>query len=614
MRAAFARVNPLAKLRKKLSRHQRTWYFSTDSRDGGGGNMEDSLLSGDLGNIVVPAVMDGIASTRGEAFFDAITQRMSLAVGADYLLIGRLQNGNTQARTIAVYDNNQRIENFVYDLKDTPCEQVKNCAGAKLYRSGIQQAFPEDQMLVDMQMEGYYGTILHSSDGEALGLIVSLYKTPVPDPERTASIFSLFAGRIAAEIESTEKKEALKALNRALEHRVAERTEALEVAKLRAEKADRAKSVFLACMSHEIRTPLNGVLGMAELLEGSELTEQQAEYLQALRQSGSALMSIVNDVLDYTRIFSGEIDFNPVAFDLEEWLHSVITPFYATLGESVKLELHIDPAAVGLYRGDKDRLQQVVTNLVNNAIKFTPSGKIEVRVEVADEHGDHRKVRFCVTDSGIGIAPHDQQRIFEPFMQADSTTTRKYGGTGLGLSISKNIVTSMGGTIDVESFIDKGSRFHFVVPLQAEREIRTATEPSPRDNQYPGVRVLLVEDNPVNQFLTVTQLEELGMHAEVAHDGREAVERVCEKQERYDLVLMDCEMPGMDGFEATRTIRAWEEVQGFPKIPIYALTAHVLAENSDACAEVGMDGRLTKPIKIADYYPVLDKVAGRPGA
>lgn len=569
--------------------------------------MTDSLLSGDLGNIVIPAVMDGISNTRGSDFFEAITVRMSMAVNADFLLIGRLEDGNSRARTIAVCKSHKLIDNFVYDLKDTPCEQVTS-DDSRLHKTGVQQEFPNDTMLVDMGVDSYYGMPLYASSGEVMGLVVAMYKHPVIDPVRIESIFNLFAGRIAAEIESTEKTAALEELNRALEKRVSERTEELAAAKQRAEEADNAKSVFLACMSHEIRTPLNGVLGMAELLESTQLDEQQSKYLRALRQSGVSLMSVVNDILDYTRMFSGEIELESVRFDLQEWVQSVVTPFHATITPPVRLHVDINPEVAGLYRADTSRLQQVINNLIGNASKFTHQGTIHLKLEKARDDNGARHIRFSVTDTGIGIDLDDLQQIFEPFLQADTSTTRRYGGTGLGLSICKYIVTSMGGEIDVESAAGKGSCFYFTVPLLIEDTAGSAMTQQHEENQYPGLKVLLVEDNAVNQFLTVAQLEQLGMETEVASDGSEAVALLCEKQRQFDVVLMDCEMPGMDGFEATRTIRAWENGNGKGKTPIYALTAHVLAENSDACAAAGMDGRLTKPIKIVDYYPVFNAI------
>lgn len=568
----------------------------------------DSLLSGDLGNIVIPAVMDGISNSRGEDFFKAITQRMSLAVDADYIFIGRLIENNTKARTISVCKAHEIIPNFDYDLEYTPCERV-TLESPQLHSGNLQEKFPQDQMLIDMGINGYYGAPLHSSDGHVIGLLVAMYVATVPDSERVESIFDLFAGRIAAEIESTEKTMALELLNKKLEERVAARTIELEAAKIIAEQADAAKSVFLACMSHEIRTPMNGVLGMAELLEKTSLNEKQAGYLKVLRESSGSLMSVVNDILDYTKIFSGELELIGEDFEINEWITSLTTPFYATLPAKVQLHVEIASDLAGTYNADKSRLQQVLTNLLNNAIKFTPAGNINLKVQKVSDHLDERILKFTVMDTGIGIAAEHQKQIFEPFTQADASITRKYGGTGLGLSICKKIVTSMGGEIGLDLSETPGSSFHFTAPLRIVAKKSQAKPEGDAKKTFPNLRVLLVEDNLVNQVLIVAQLENLGLTPTVADNGSNAVRILCKDHEKFDLVLMDCEMPVMDGFEATRTIRVWEQENDSEKIPIYALTAHVLSENSARCEEAGMDGRLTKPAKITDYYAMLDKVS-----
>ncbi|MFK8049696.1 MAG: ATP-binding protein [Halioglobus sp.] len=568
----------------------------------------DSLLSGDLGNIVIPAVMDGISNSRGDDFFKAITQRMSLAVNADYIFIGRLVENNTKARTISVCKNHEIIPNFDYDLQYTPCEQV-TLERPQLHSGNLQKEFPQDQMLIDMGINGYYGAPLHSSDNDVIGLLVAMYEKTVPDPDRIESIFDLFAGRIAAEIESTEKTLALESLNRKLEDRVAARTIELEAAKLIAEQADAAKSVFLACMSHEIRTPMNGVLGMAELLETTDLNNQQQAYLKALRESSGSLMNVVNDILDYTKIFSGELELIYEDFSISEWITSLTTPFYATLPNDVQLRVEIDSDLSGTYNTDKNRLQQVLTNLLNNAVKFTPAGHIHLRVQMIEALGGEPSLKFTVRDTGIGIPEEHQKQIFEPFTQADASITRKYGGTGLGLSICKKIVTSMGGEIGLERSETPGSSFHFSIPVRDVTEKSGARSEKNTEKSFINLKVLLVEDNLVNQLLVVAQLKHLGMRPTVAVNGLEAVRILCKDQEEFDLVLMDCEMPVMDGFEATSTIRAWEQEQGNEKIPIYALTAHVLSENNESCEAAGMDGRITKPTTIPDYYPILEKIS-----
>jgi signal transduction histidine kinase len=578
-------------------------------------------LSGiDLEKTVVPAVMDGIANTRGADFFRAITKRLSLAISADYAFIGRLNNERSKALTITVCKDNELVENFEYHLQGTPCELVSD-GTPSLYRIGIQRDFPHDQMLVDMDIEGYVSTPLYSSDETVIGVLVALYKTPIEDAGRVASIFQLFAGRIAAEIENTEKTEKLEVLNTALrqsvaalqtnrqqlEQRVAQRTAQLEKEKSKAELANAAKSVFLASMSHEIRTLMSGVSGMAELLESTAIDEQQAHYLQTLRQSGNTMMTVVNDILNFSKTFSGEIEFEQVSFDLIDWLRLITTPFYQTVSRDVELTVEVDPRFTGYFKGDIARLQQVLSNLLNNAIKFTRQGSICLRAEMMQKNTAECLVRFSISDTGIGIPIAQQEQIFIPFTQAGTSTTRKYGGTGLGLSISRHIVELMGGSIDVDSTPGHGSCFSFTLALETSRPaaVATAHDVQPR---YPDLRVLLVEDNAVNQLLATDQLKQLGMEPVVLPDGADAVKVICADNAVFDLILMDCEMPGMDGFEATRKIRAWEAAQQRPATPIYALTAHVLAENSDKCRQAGMNGKLTKPIKIDDYRPVLNAI------
>ena len=583
----------------------------------------DRLLSSELGDKVIPAVIDGISNSRGQDFFDAITRNLSIAIGADYTAISRLSRSHTAARTITMFQGEQRLDNVAYGLEGTPCEQVL-VGSTCIYREGICEMFPTDQALVDMGIEGYLGTPLLDSNGQVIGLINALYTTPIEDARRVASIFELFAGRVAAEIEATDKAEALEKLNielqdkvreldqhrEQLEQRVAQRTRDIEREKQKAEQANAVKGAFLASMSHEIRTPMNGVLGMAGLLEVTELSEQQRLYLESLQASGKTMMAVVNDILDFSKITAGDIELELVDFNLHEWLELITAPFYTLLPDQTALSVVVDPQLGGMFRGDTVRLQQVIGNLLGNAIKFTESGSIELRVEALNRGERSCFLQFSISDTGIGISQEQQERIFSPFVQADASVNRNYGGTGLGLPISRDLVELMGGSMTLRSTPGRGSCFSFSLPLGLGEAPEAPSFEGSNGNIYSNLRVLVVEDNPVNRLLAEGQLRQLGIEEPtLMDDGADAVAAVCQDSQPYDIVLMDCEMPGMDGYEATRQIRQWERSRGQRSIPIYAITAHVLEENSEQCSRAGMDGRLTKPVKIDDYRPVLDSLS-----
>ncbi len=390
----------------------------------------------------------------------------------------------------------------------------------------------------------------------------------------------------------------------------------LAVAVEAAQAASRAKSQFLANMSHEIRTPLNGVIGMTELLLRTPLTPAQHDYVQTARLSGDALLGLVNNVLDLSRIEAGRVEIETVPFELDALIEQVVAPLRDTaLDRGLSIAVLLPSSVPRRLVGDPCRLRQVLTNLLGNAVKFTEQGRVAVRVAVEPAQvvvGDGEvMLAFTVEDTGPGIPQDQQARVFDAFAQADGTTTRRYGGTGLGLAISRHLCELMGGHISVQSTVGQGSIFRFTARFaRASAETAPAVPPSPEAAETESeagpagvaARVLLVEDNRVNLLVGLGMLGRLGCTVETASTGREAVERLA--SERYDLVLMDCQMPDMDGFEATAAIRA-REASGGPRTPIVALTANAIEGDRDRCLAAGMDDYLAKPFRLVDLRRVV---------
>lgn len=436
------------------------------------------------------------------------------------------------------------------------------------------------------------GVLMMFSRGDAIGLYGAF------------SIIAFYAVLLVATRRSERQVVEMLTLRFTNERLTAQLSSALELARME----NRAKNEFVANMSHELRTPLHGILGMSSMLLGSAPESNPRDGLTVIRRCGEHLLGLINNILEYSRFDAHGIDVHPQQVDLAQLIDDTVemcTPGAAEKGLTLTSELDLPRPCMATM--DPFRLRQILLNLVGNAVKFTEHGTVRVRV-AETQGGSGLLIR--VEDTGVGIAPAALDRIFEPFVQVDSSNTRRFGGTGLGLSITRAICEAMGGSVRYHSALGSGSTFEVLLPL---KRVHTPNVPSPAAAASPATgqvpmhgRVLLAEDNQVNAIVAEASLARLGLEAEHVVDGRGVVERVCQAHSpRPDLVLLDCQMPEMDGFEAARRIREHEMKNGLPRLPLIALTANVFPEDREQCRAAGMDDFLAKPFSTEQLREIL---------
>ncbi|HDN25512.1 MAG TPA: PAS domain S-box protein [Thioploca sp.] len=559
-------------------------------------------------------IVEGVSATTGSNFLERLVEHLAKILQVKYAFIGQsLTDDPKILTTLFIVADNQLIDNFEYDLRNTPCENVITgdipCGS---YSQGIQQHFT-NPLLIQMGVESCVGVPLFDTHGKVMGLIAIMDDKPLRSQKRIESMLLIFAARASAELERVHAEKALQQERASLAQRVEERTAELMRANMELARAARLKDEFIASMSHELRTPLNAILGMAEVLqEGSygSVNESQIRSLHTIEESGRHLLSLINDILELAKIEAGKVQLEMNLVSAEQIANTCLR-FIKKLAfkKRFKISTSFD-IAVTTVQADDRCLKQILLNLLSNAVKFTPeNGAINLEISGDAEHG---VVNFIVSDTGIGIAETDLEYLFKPFVQINGGLNRTHEGTGLGLSLVYRLAEMHGGCVSVKSEVGKGSSFTVSLPWQPmmdklqydDNQHNTDSQPElVVAKLHTSAVILLVDDNPTIIETVSDYLKVKGYRVIIAYNGVQAIEQVITAHP--DIILMDIQMQIMDGLEATRRIRANAEIAA---IPIIALTALAMPGDKERCLEAGTNDYLSKPVSFKDLIAAIERL------